>query len=102
MRFPSLLAVAPLLLPLSPAMAQIQPVRIMNAGPISATGLYLAPIGTAGGNTARQASVTSRQRSANGQPAGRSASSGTVPGIVASRVPRAAPSRGRAANRPRV
>ena len=48
MRFPSLLAVAPLLLPLSPAMAQIQPVRIMNAGPISATGLYLAPIGTAG------------------------------------------------------
>ena len=42
------------------------------------------------------------QRSAKGQPAGRSASSGTRPGMVASRVPRARPSRGRAANRPRV
>ncbi len=38
----------------------------------------------------------------NGQPRGRSASSGTVPAIVASRVPAAAPSLGRAANRPCV
>lgn len=48
MRFPFLLALAPVLLPLSTARAQTQPVRVMNAGPVSATGLFLAPIGTTG------------------------------------------------------
>ena len=47
------------------------------------------PTRTAGGGAARQASMTQPQRSANGQPAGMSTSSGTRPGIVASRVPRA-------------
>src|SRR5690606_21055202 len=61
-----------------------------------------AAIATAGGGAARQAAVTRSQRSANGQPPGRSASSGTRPGIVGSRVPRGSPSLGRAANRPRV
>ena len=42
------------------------------------------------------ASIVSGQRPAKGQPGGRSASSGTVPGIVASRSPLRAPSLGRA------
>ena len=61
-----------------------------------------APIATGGGTVSRQAATASLQRSVNGQPGGRSASSGTVPAIVASRVPGAAPSLGRAANRPCV
>jgi len=46
MRFASLLALAPMLLPASPVLAQSQPVRVRNAAPVSATGLFLAPIGT--------------------------------------------------------
>jgi hypothetical protein len=50
----------------------------------------------------RQSSTAKLQRSANAHPAGKSISSGTLPGMVVKRVPRAKPKRGRAANRPRV
>ena len=58
--------------------------------------------GSGGGGVVRHAAIAIRQRSVNGQPGGRSASSGTVPAIVCRRVPGAAPSFGRAANRPCV
>ena len=65
-----------------------------------------APSGSGGGGAARHASMTQAQRSANGQPGGKSINSGTRPGIVASRglrpSTRGSPSRGRAAKRPRV
>jgi hypothetical protein len=54
------------------------------------------------GGVWRQSSTAKLQRSANAQPAGKSITSGTLPGIVVKRVPRANPKRGRAANRPRV
>ena len=84
--------------------------RVGHAGPNSPTRKQRAscagPTFTAAGGAARQASTTHAQRSANGQPAGMSTSSGTRPGIVTSRglrpFTRAVPRRGRAANRPRV
>ncbi|WP_198373638.1 hypothetical protein [Roseomonas rosulenta] len=48
MRFTSFLVLIPALLPPAPALAQLQPVRVMNAAPVSATGLFLAPVGTSG------------------------------------------------------
>jgi hypothetical protein len=57
---------------------------------------------SAGGGVWRQSSTAKLQRSANAQPAGKSISSGTLPGIVVKRVPRAKPKRGRAVKRPRV
>src|SRR4051794_6932643 len=60
------------------------------------------PTSTIGGSAARHCSITSGHRSAKVQPDGRSASSGTVPDIVVSRVPLRAPSFGRARNRPCV
>src|SRR5260370_40810771 len=55
---------------------------------------------TGGGKVARQRSSAISHRSANAQPEGRSANSGTVPEMVCSRVPLVAPSFGRARNRP--
>jgi hypothetical protein len=39
------LALVPLLMPYSPLLAQTQPVRVVNAGPVSATGLFVTPTG---------------------------------------------------------
>ncbi|BDG74711.1 hypothetical protein [Roseomonas fluvialis] len=46
------LALVPMLMPYAPLLAQTQPIRVVNAAPVSATGLYLAPTGTSswGGN----------------------------------------------------
>ncbi len=62
------------------------------------------PTSTIGGQRARDNALRSRADidRQKVQPAGRSASSGTVPEIVFSRVPLRAPSRGRARNRPCV
>src|SRR5262245_20412058 len=57
---------------------------------------------TTAGSAVRQRSSTIVQRSAKVHPAGRSASSGTVPAMVFSLVPLRAPRRGRARNRPCV
>jgi hypothetical protein len=41
----SFLAVVPALVPAAPALAQIQPVRVVNANPVTAVGLYLRAVG---------------------------------------------------------
>jgi serine protease Do len=46
MRFVSLLALASLLLPVSTALAQNQPIRVRNTAPVSATAIFLATSGT--------------------------------------------------------
>ena len=46
MRFASLLALASLLLPVSTALAQNQPIRVRNTAPVSATAIFLATSGT--------------------------------------------------------
>jgi hypothetical protein len=43
-----LLPLVSVLLPVPPAVAQNQPVRVQNSAPLSATGLFLAPSGTTG------------------------------------------------------
>src|SRR4029077_2142588 len=57
---------------------------------------------TGPGSAASQAAMVRGQRPAKGHPGGISASSGTVPLLVASFVPRPTPSLGRAPNKPCV
>src|SRR5207248_5379306 len=82
--------------PKTPAASAIDTSVLMQRTP------WPAPTSTAAGGATRQRSKTIAQRSAKVQPEGRSASSGTVPAMVFSRVPFRAPRRGRARNRPCV